>query len=313
MASLAVGAVSVPLGEVGGVLADRAGLDLFTSPSEQAIAVVWGLRMPRLLVALAVGATLAATGAALQGMLRNDLADPHLLGIGPGAAVGAALGASLGGVQGAISGGVAFGVLSALIVRRLSRASGSDDTRLILTGVALGATLSAWAGFIVFGSDRAVVPPLEFWLLGSLSGSTWRGLGTALSFLVVGLGGLVLSSRTIDLLALGEQQAWEIGVDVDMAKTVVLILIGTSVGATVGVVGVVVFVGLLIPRLIRPLTGPLQRHLIFGAMIGGAAFLVGSDLIARVALEPIEIPVGLVTSVFGGPMFVWLASRRRYA
>lgn len=103
------------------------------------------------------------------------------------------------------------------------------------------------------------------------------------------------------------------GVDVDMAKTIVLMLVGTAVGATVGVVGVVVFVGLLVPRVIRPLTGPLQKHLLAGAMLGGAAFVISSDLIARLAFEPIEIPVGLVTSVFGGPMFVWLVSRSRNA
>lgn len=310
-ASLALGAVQVPVDEVGGVLAQKLGLDLFAEPSDRAIAVVWGLRTPRVLLALVVGATLAAAGVGLQGMLRNDLADPHLLGIGPGAAIGAALGASLAGVQGAIPGGVATGVLTALVVRRLGRSSMVDRTRIILSGVALGATLSAWAGFVVFGSDRSVVPPLEFWLLGSLSGATWRGLGTVVFFLSIGVGGLFMAHRTLDLLAIGDQQAWEVGVDVDMTTTVLLILVGVGVGATVGVVGVVVFVGLLIPRLIRPATGPLHRHLLTGAAIGGAGFLVGSDLVARLALEPIEIPVGLVTSVFGGPMFLWLATRSR--
>lgn len=310
LVSLSLGAVDVPLDQVGGVLAGKAGLELFSAPSDQAVAVVWGLRMPRLLLALVVGGALAVTGAALQGMLRNDLADPHLLGIGPGAAVGAALG-SAAGIQGAIAGGVATGVLTALVVRRLGRSGSMDRTRLILSGVALGATLSAWTGFVVFGSDRSVVPPLEFWLLGTLSGATWHGLGTVLFFLIVGMGGLLIAHRTIDLLALGAQEAWEVGVDVEMASTVVLILVGIAAGATVGVAGVVLFVGLLIPRLVRPFTGPLQRHLMVGAMLGGAVFLAGADLVARLALEPIEIPVGLVTSVFGGPLFLWLASRRR--
>lgn len=308
-ASLAMGAVEIAPAEVAGVLLGRLGLGLAEVPSERAIAVVWGLRVPRILLGLLVGGTLGATGVALQGMLRNEMADPHLLGIGPGAAIGAALGASVGGVQGGIAGGVATGVLTALVVRRLGRSARLDRSKLILGGVALGATLSAWTGFVVFGSDRSVVPPLEFWLLGSLSGATWRSLGTTLFFLAIGVGGLLIAARTLDLIALGEQQAWEVGVDVDMASTVVLMLIGTAVGATVGAVGVVVFVGLLIPRLIRPLVGPLHRHLILAAMVGGGGFLVGSDLVARLLLEPVEIPVGLVTSVFGGPMFLWLATR----
>ena len=310
-ASLTMGAVAVPLSEVAAVVMAKLGLTPVIEPSERALAVVWGLRVPRTILALVVGGALAATGVALQGMLRNDMADPHLLGIGPGAAIGAALGAAAAGVQGAISGGVATGILAALMVRRLGRSSSVGGSRLILSGVALGATLSAWTGFVVFGSDRSVVPPLEFWLLGSLSGATWRSLGTAAVFLAVGVGGLLLATRTLDLLALGEQQAWEVGVDVEMASTVLLMVVGATVGATVGAVGVVVFVGLLIPKLIRPMMGPRHRHLLLGSILLGGAFLVGSDLVARLALEPVELPVGLVTSVLGGPMFLWLATRRR--
>lgn len=310
--SLSLGAVDVPLGEVGGVLADRIGLDLFDTPTARATAVVWGLRMPRLLLGLSVGAALAATGVGLQGLLRNDLADPQLLGIGPGAAIGAALGASVGGVQGAIAGGIATGVLTSFAVRRLGRAATADPNKLVLAGVALGATLSAWVGFVVFGSDRAVVPPIEFWLLGSLSGSTWRGLGTVFVFLLAGVSVLFGLARTLDLVVLGHREAAHLGVDVNLFTTIVLIVVGATVGATVGVVGVVVFVGLLIPRLVRPITGPFHRHLLFGSLIAGAGFMALSDLIARLVIEPIELPVGLITSVVGGPLFLWLVSRRRY-
>jgi iron complex transport system permease protein len=292
-------------------MADKLGLDAVAEPSAQASAVVWGLRMPRLLLGLAVGAALAATGVGLQGLLRNELADPQLLGIGPGAAIGAALGASAGGVQGAIAGGIATGVLTSFAVRRLGRAATADPNKLILSGVALGATLSAWVGFVVFGADRAVVPPLEFWLLGSFSGATWRGFGTVLVFLVVGVGALFGLGRTLDLLVLGHREASHLGVDVDLFTTILLIVVGATVGATVGVAGVVVFVGLLIPRVIRPVTGPFHRHLLVGCLIAGAGFLALSDLIARLAIEPIELPVGLVTSVVGGPLFLWLVSRGR--
>ncbi len=310
-ASLSLGAVDIPLREVGGVLSSKLGLGWFDEPSAQAVSVVWGLRMPRLLLGLAVGAALAATGVGLQGLLRNDLADPHLIGIGPGAAIGAALGASAGGVQGAIAGGIVTGVLTSFAVRRLGRAATADPNRLILSGVALGATLSAWVGFVVFGSDRTVVPPIEFWLLGSLSTATWRGVGTVIVFLAVGVGTLFGLARTLDLLVLGHREAAHLGVDVDLFMTILLIVVGATVGATVGVAGVIVFVGLLIPRLIRPITGPFHRHILFGSLVAGAGFLALSDLIARLVLEPIELPVGLVTSVAGGPLFLWLVSRRR--
>lgn len=311
MASLGLGAVDIPLKDVGSVLSAKAGLGWFGEASAQATSVVWGLRMPRLLLGLGVGAALAASGVGLQGLLRNDLADPHLLGVGPGAAIGAALGASAGGVQGAIAGGIVTGVLTSFAVRRLGRAATADPNRLILSGVALGATLSAWVGFVVFGSDRAVVPPIEFWLLGSLSGATWRGLGTVVVFLAIGIGILFGMSRTLDVLSLGHREAEHLGVDVSLFMTILLIVIGVIVGATVGVAGVVVFVGLLIPRLVRPITGPFHRHLLFGSLISGAGFLALSDLVARLVLEPIELPVGLITSVAGGPLFLWLVSRRR--
>jgi iron complex transport system permease protein len=309
--SLGLGAVQIPFREVGGVLLSKVGLSWLGEPSAQATSVVWGLRMPRLLLGLSVGAALAASGVGLQGLLRNDLADPHLLGVGPGAAIGAALGASAGGVQGAIAGGIVTGVLTSFAVRRLGRVATADPNRLILSGVALGATLSAWVGFVVFGSDRTVVPPIEFWLLGSLSGATWRGLGTVIVYLAIGIGTLFGLSRTLDVLALGHREAAHLGVDVDLFMTILLIVIGVIVGATVGVAGVVLFVGLLIPRLVRPITGPFHRHILLGSLVAGAGFLALSDLAARLVLEPIELPVGLVTSVVGGPLFLWLVSRRR--
>lgn len=312
-ASLSVGAVDISLSEVGRVFASKIGLGWFAEPSARASGVVWGLRMPRLLLGFAVGGALAASGVGLQGLLRNDLADPHLLGIGPGAAVGAALGASAGGVQGAIAGGIVTGVLTSFAVRRLGRAATADPNRLILSGVALGATLSAWVGFVVFGSDRATVPPIEFWLLGSLSGATWRGLGTVIVFLGVGVVVLFALTRTLDLMALGHREASHLGVDVDLFMTILLIVIGSLVGATVGVAGVVLFVGLLIPRLVRPVTGPFHRHMLVGSLIAGAGFLALSDMLARLVLEPVELPVGLVTSVAGGPLFLWLITRRRNA
>jgi iron complex transport system permease protein len=308
---LSLGAVDVAGNEVAAVLSGKLGLAWFGEAGPQAEAVVWGIRLPRLLMGVVVGAALAATGTVLQGVLRSDLADPQLLGIGPGAAIGAAIGAGAGGVQGAIAGGVAGGIVTSLIVRRLHRRASIDQTRLILSGVALGATLSAWVGFVVFASNRSVVPPIEFWLLGGLAGSTWRAVGTATVYLAFAVGGLMTVTRTIDLLAVGPSEAWHLGVDVDLTMTILFIVVGAAVGVTVGAVGVVAFVGLLVPFLMRRLTGPLHRHLIPAAMLGGALLLVSADLLSRLLIEPVEVPVGLVTAAIGGPLFLWLISKKR--
>ena len=308
LASLATGAVDVSVGEVMEVLSGKLGLTDTTSRAE---AVVWGIRMPRLLVGFAVGASLGLVGAVLQGLLRNELADPQLLGIGPGAAIGAAIGASAGGVRGAIAGGVFTGVLTAFALRRLARRASIDPSRVILSGVALGAALSAWVGFIVFGSDRASVPPIEFWLLGSLSGATWRTFGTAVVFLAIATIGLLTATRSLDVLALGESEARHLGVDTDLVTTMTLIGCGAAVGATVGAVGIVSFVGLLVPFLMRPIVGQGHRNLLPASMLSGAVFVVLADLAARSVFEPVEIPVGLITAAIGGPVFLWLISRRR--
>lgn len=311
--ALSLGAVEILPGEVMGVLARRVGLDLFTEPSAQAEAVVWGIRMPRLLLAFVVGGALALTGGVLQGLLRNNLADPHLLGIGPGSAIGATVGSSLGGVQGAIAGGVAAGVITAFAVRRLARRSSLDPTRIILSGVALGSALSAWVGFVVFAADRATVPPIEFWLLGSLAGSTWRAFGTVTFFVVIAAVVMLASSRVLDIFRLGETDARHLGIDVDLVRTGILIAVGAAVGATVGAAGVIAFVGLLVPFVVTRFTGPLHRRLLTASMAAGALFVSASDLVARLAIQPIEIPVGLVTAAVGGPIFLWLLTRRRDA
>ena len=306
-ASLALGAVNVPIADVVSVLLAKVGVGESAANAES---VVWGIRVPRVLLGFLVGATLGLVGAILQGLLRNDLADPQLLGIGPGAAIGAAIGAVGGGVSGAIAGGVVAGVATSFALRRLVRRNSIDPTRIILSGVALGAMLSAFVGFVVFGADRSVVPPIEFWLLGSLSGATWRSFGTAAVFLVITIIALLTVARNLDLLALGESEARHLGVDTELVLTVALIGCGAAVGVTVGVAGVVAFVGLLIPFLMRPIVGPRHRHLLVASMIGGGVFVVLADLLARTVLSPVEIPVGLITAVVGGPIFLWLLSRK---
>lgn len=305
--SLSVGAVDISVSDVISVLLEKIGIG---EAEAQSVAVVWGIRMPRVLLGFLVGATLGMVGAVLQGLLRNDLADPQLLGIAPGAAIGAVIGAIAGGVRGAISGGLLAGVATALVLRGFVRRSSIDPTRIILSGVALGALLSAVVGFVVFGADRSAVPPIEFWLLGSLSGATWKALGSAVLFLVITAGALLAAARKLDLLALGDAEARHLGVDTDLVTTVILVVCGAAVGVTVGVAGVIAFVGLLVPFLIRPIVGPQHKYVLVASMLGGGIFVVIADLVARTLLSPTEIPVGLVTALVGGPVFLFLLSRK---
>ncbi len=310
--SLGMGAVTIPFRDVLGVLGDRFGLPVAT-PEFTADAVVWNIRMPRVLLGAAVGAGLAVTGAVLQGMYRNPLADPQLLAIGPGAALGGVLGSLAGQTQGAIGGGIAAGVLAALVMRRLGRTAALEPSRFILVGVALGAAVSAWVGFVVFSGDATRVPPIEFWLLGSLTGSTWRAFGTAVVVIGLGTVALLAAARPLDLLALGEAEARHLGVDVEMLTAALMLAVGAIVGAAVGAVGVIGFVGLLVPHVVRRLSGPAHRPLIVASCFGGALLVITADLVARTVASPIEVPVGLVTAAIGGPFFIWLIRREGYA
>lgn len=273
--------------------------------------VIWAIRLPRVLLGVVAGAGLGAAGMALQGLFRTPLAEPQLLGLGPGAAIGAVLGAAGGGIQGAVAGGAAAGLITGFAVRRIGRTAQGDPARLILSGVALGAMLSAWVGFFVFGLDRATVAPIEFWLLGSLSGSTWRAFGTAMVIVAIGTIGMISAGRSLDLLSLGERTARSLGVDVPLVTTMVILGAGLLTGAVVGAVGVIGFIGLLGPAAARRLVGPNNGSLIVMSALVGATLLVVADAVARTVVSPIELPAGLVTSAIGGPLFIWLISRMR--
>lgn len=300
----------VPLVEVGAAIGSRIGLA--ESPGGMAEAVVWNIRVPRLVVGFATGAALGVVGATLQGVLRNEMADPHLLGIGPGAAIGAAIGASAGGTRGAIAGGVIAGVLTAFVLRRIAAGQTLDRTRIILAGAALSLALSAWVGFVVFGADRGSVPPLEFWLLGSLSSSTWSTATTLVVFVSVAVGGMMTVRRTLDVLMLGEREARYLGVDTQLVTTTLLIVSGATIGATVGAVGVIAFVGLVVPLVVRSGVGPSYRHILPASAVAGSTLILAADLIARSVFPPIEVPVGLVTAAIGGPVFLWLIHRHHH-
>lgn len=278
--------------------------------------VLWAIRLPRVLSGATAGAALGFAGAALQGTFRNQMADPHLVGIAPGAGLGAVAGIALtpaGGYPVLMMAGAALGGAAlAWLMRRLAR-NVPGPTQLILLGLALGLALLAWLGVIVLAWDSPRVPTFSFWVFGGLSGSTWRTLGIGFPVLVIGAGLVFANSRSLDLLALGESEAAHLGVPVNRVVALVLTGVGIAVGAAVGLAGVVGFVGLIVPLMLRRLVGPGHRLMLPLSALGGAVMLVLVDTLARTVAAPVEIPVGLLTAILGAPVLIWFLIREAVA
>ena len=277
--------------------------------------VLWSIRLPRILAGALAGAGLGAVGAALQGVYRTPLADPHLLGVSSAAGLGVAIGAMstppghlplvpfLAGAVGA----VAFGVISS----RLRSSMGSD--RLVLAGVAFGFAILAWTGLFVSIVDNERVPTLGFFIFGSLAGVTWKSLIPALVLLIPASIVLWVYGSGIDLLSLGDRDARSLGFDTRRLIPIVVAAAAIATAAAVGLAGVVGFVGLIVPFFLRRFVGPGHRVLIPASAIGGAVTLVAADTIARSVAAPSEVPLGLITATLGGPLLVWLLVRRSAA
>jgi iron complex transport system permease protein len=278
--------------------------------------IVLRVRLPRVLLAMLVGASLAVAGVLFQALLRNPLADPFVLGVSGGAALGGILVLSLGGVVGlgyaavpsaAFLGAVATTVLLYAIAGARGRFSA---TNLLLTGVVFNAFASAAIVFLASLSGLSEGGSIFLWLIGSLSASRIDAAGWVALFLALGLAAALPLARGLNLLTLGEESALQLGVDVERQKRVLLLATSLMVGAAVSVAGLIGFVGLIIPHLLRLLFGPDHRMLIPSAAVGGAAFLVLCDTLARILFDGRELPVGAITSLVGGPLFLWLLRRQ---
>ncbi|MFC0582979.1 FecCD family ABC transporter permease [Micrococcoides hystricis] len=282
-----------------------------------ATTVVWQLRVPRVLVGLCVGAILAASGAALQAIVRNDLADPYLLGVSSGASFGAAVVLASGiGVVGAVvgaAGGAFLGALAALALvlvilgnRQLS------SSRLVLAGLTVGYFLSALTNLVVALSDqRDAVRAIMFWMLGSLGKSSWDQVPLVLIVTVLATALLLLWGRRLDAIGLGDDVARSLGVDPLRVRRSVAIVVAIAVAAAVSVSGAIGFVGLVIPHLARQLVGATHRLLIPASALLGASVLVLADALARTVLAPREIPLGILTALVGTPLLMYMLHRRR--
>ena len=327
--SLISGAISTGLREVTAHL--PAALAAIFSPydatanvaaaDDRLVMILAEIRIPRLLLGLIVGAGLAICGTVMQGLFRNPMADPGLLGVSSGAALGAVLTIVLGGeLFGALmlSAGVwllpatafAGGLLSLFIIHRLSVVGGKTDiATMLLAGIAVNAITGAFIGLISYIADDAQLRDLIFWSLGSLQITDWRKLLVAMAVIIPALLLLPRYGDALNANLLGESEAGHLGIEMEKVKRQLIILVALVVGIAVSLSGVIGFVGLLVPHLIRILTGPDHRLLLPASALFGATLLVGADIVARTAVAPAEIPIGIITALLGGPFFLWLLVR----
>jgi len=320
--SLATGALPGGLWQVAAKL--PAALAHLASPSpavDQLTLVIAEIRLPRLLLGALTGAGLALSGALMQGLFRNPLADPGLLGVSAGAALGAVAGIVLVGEFLSAAGawllpGLAFagGLASLLIVHRLAAAGGrADIATMLLAGIALNAMAGAGIGLLSYIADDAELRDLIFWSLGSLQITDWRKLTVALAVVVPALVILPRFAGALNANLLGEREAGHLGIDLERVKRRIIAGVALVVGALVGFTGVIGFVGLVVPHLLRLVIGPDHRLLLPASALAGGALLVAADIVARIAIAPAEIPIGIITALLGGPFFLWLLVRVRRA
>ena len=317
------GALRVPVASVLGVLLHKLGLATGLAFEPQQEAVVWAIRLPRVLLAVLVGAALGLAGAAMQGLFRNPLADPSLLGISAGASLAAVavivlqekvlkLVSALPGAGGAgayvlpLAAFVGAG-LATIFVYRVSRRGGRVlVSTMLLVGIATNGLAGAITGLFTYAATDAQLRSITFWGLGSLGGATWPTLATLLPFLLLPLLVLPRLGKALNLLALGEEPAAHLGLPVARVKWQVIGLTTLAVGASVAMVGTIGFLGFLVPHVLRLLGGPDHRFVLPASALGGALVLLLADTLARTAVAPAELPIGILTALLGAPVFLWI-------
>jgi len=281
--------------------------------SADQFAILFEIRLPRVLLAAAVGASLAAAGASYQALLRNPLAEPYLLGISNGAAVGTMIALVFFGSREWSRPVMAFaGALAAtFVVYRLAKGrAGATPERLILAGVIVTTFLSSIIVFVTTLMDATRIRSFTFWLLGDLSGTTTNLLAVAITIAIAGTAVLTLKARALNLLMLGERDAFDLGVEVASVRILVFLAASLLVGSSVASSGSVGYVGLVVPHLVRLSLGSDNRITVPAAALAGAVFVIVADTIARTVIAPRELPVGAITALIGAPLFIYLLKRR---
>lgn len=322
--SLALGPVSIGVRDLASVVVQSLGFEgLSTESSEQAQLIVSQIRLPRALLGLAVGAVLALSGVAMQGLFRNPLADPGLIGVSSGAALGAAVaivgGAMLGGISEAWSPYIlsicafAGGLGVTALVYRLGRRDGQTHVAtMLLAGIALAALAGAAIGLFTYLADDATLRTLTFWNLGSLNGASYERLWPLLLITFAVALWLPRRAKALNALLLGESEARHLGFAVEKLKRELVFCTALGVGAAVAAAGMIGFIGLVVPHVLRLAVGPDHRVLLPASALAGASLLLFADLAARLVLAPAELPIGIVTALIGAPFFLYLLLKSRF-
>ena len=323
VASLSVGAVPVAPETVFHVVLAQLGVVSGEGIEPRDALVIWSLRLPRVIAGCAIGACLALAGATLQGLFRNPLADPGLIGVSSGAALATVSVIVVGGgIVGAIDpwmrpfvlpvAAMGGGLAATFIVYRLGTVGGQTMiATTLLAGIAINAIAQSGVGFLVFLSDEQQLRDLSFWTLGSVAGISWETLVPALAIMVVPLVLLPLLAGPLNAMLLGEREAFHLGFSPERIKLLAICLSAVAVGAAVAISGTIGFVGLVVPHVVRLLCGPDHRYVLPGSILLGAGLFLLADLLSRMVVLPAEMPVGVVTALVGGPFFIWLLMRRR--
>jgi iron complex transport system permease protein len=321
--AVGIGAVAITPAQSLSILAELIGLDVGVPFTEQQQAVLLTIRLPRVLFGALVGAGLAMAGAAMQGVFRNPLADPGIIGVSSGAALAAVLCIRTNGWLFGKAGGMlavyqlplaAFlgGSLVAFIVYRLARREGTLSVGLLLlAGIALAMLAEALRGALIFAATDDQLRSVTFWSLGSLGAASWVNLSIVAVLAVPAMVWLGRLARPLDALLLGEAEARHLGFDVTTVTRLAMLAATLIVGATVAFAGIIGFIGLVAPHLIRLDAGPSHRTLLPGAALLGACLVVLADLLARTVVSPAEMPLGVVTASLGAPCFLWLLLQER--
>ncbi|MHA3682899.1 FecCD family ABC transporter permease [Leucobacter sp. HY1910] len=315
--SAGTGQLEIPPQEVLGSLLHRIGIDWLPMPTHPAgDATLWTIRFPRIAMAVLVGAGLAVSGLIMQAIFGNPLAEPGVIGISSGAAVGAGLsivfGLTIFGPWTTAVLAFASGLVATLIVYAMSRADGKTEVvTLVLTGIAVNAIGGAAIALLTFLGDTQSREQIVFWQLGSLQGTGWSQVLVTAPVIVLGLVAAYAAAHRLDLLALGERNARHLGVNVEALRIVMIVIVALLVGASVAFAGIISFVGLVIPHLMRMILGPAHLPLVTGSALGGALLLTLADLGARTLVPMAEMPIGMLTALVGGPFFFWLLRRTR--
>lgn len=324
--SAGVGAMSISPQQVLAILAKSVGISTDTAFSDAMMNVLFQIRLPRLVLAMLVGSSLALSGAALQGLFRNPLADPTLIGISSGAALAAVLMIVLFSSLPFFSSENAMiskyywlnlftftgACLCSFLVFRFASTGGKTMVAtLLLTGLAVNALCAAFTSLITYLANDDELRSITFWSMGSLAGASWTVIGSVLPFMLIPFLLLPVLGKSLNAYSLGESEAQYIGVNVKRLKLLIIVLSTLSVGAAVATCGIIGFVGLVVPHILRSVSGTDHRQLLLNSALLGAVLLVLADTISRTIIAPAELPIGIVTAILGTPLFIVLLYKQK--